>query len=74
MDLEELLEEAEESLYFCSCVMPLVYTADAEQYAVEITELLKRVEKTAEATREKITNALLLLHVERAKKETPALK
>ena len=71
-EMEKLLEEAEQTLYFCSCCMPLVYTADSERYAAEITELLKKVEKEAMETRDKITAALVLLHVERAKEKASA--
>lgn len=62
MDLIKLLEEAEKTLYFVSCSMPLAYTADYEEHCLEISNLLETVEETAEATREKITTALVLIH------------
>ena len=62
MNTEALLTEAEHTLYHVSCVLPLVYTADIDKYAAEITEILQSLETLSEQTREKITNALLMMH------------
>lgn len=61
MDTKELLTEAESTLFHISCILPLVYAADPDRYAVEMAEALQSLEQLSERTREKITNHLLLM-------------
>ncbi len=63
--MEELLEEAEKTLYFISCAVPLVRSADYDRFGAEIDCILETVEQMASSAREKISNELILMHIER---------
>ena len=64
--MEELLLQAEKTLYFVSCAVQLARTADQDRYCIEIDNLYETVQEASEQTRERITQALIQMHIRRA--------
>lgn len=63
--MEQLLLDAEKTLYFISCLMPLVYTTDFERNSVEVCSVLETVGEMADKTRQRITDALISMHIQK---------
>ena len=61
--MEELLLEAEKTLYFVECAVPLARTADFDKYCAEIDCILETVEQMASKTRELISNEIIRIHI-----------
>ena len=61
-DLEQLLSEAEDTLYFVSSAINLARIADYDKYAADIYGVLEKASDIAESLRERITETLVLQH------------